>query len=146
MRKLTLWILIGGVVLGASACASSGTSSTSGAPPASNVAGRWAGSWVFDPSSAGSGEVTMSLTQDGKQVKGTLETVSGPHRGRAGFFNAIMSGNDIQITGDLTLSLRAERSDDGNGRTYTITVETADAAGNTTQETTTVSVPKSHGK
>ncbi len=112
MRKLTLWILIGGVVLGAAACASTESSSMAGAPPASNVAGRWAGTWVFDPSSAGSGEVTMSITQDGKQVKGTLETVSGPHRGRAGFFNAIMSGNDIQITGpDFTGWLKVE----GNG-------------------------------
>jgi hypothetical protein len=54
--------------------------------------------------------------------------------------------NDIQITGDLTLSLRAERSGDGNGRTYTITVEATDAAGNATQKTTIVSVPKSHSK
>ena len=109
MRKLSLWILIGGVVLGAAACASSGTSSMSGAPPASNVTGRWAGTWVFDPSSAGNGEATVNITQDGKQVKGTLETVSGPHRGRAGFFNAIMSGNDIQITGpDYTGWLKVE--------------------------------------
>lgn len=109
MRKLSLWILIGTVVLGAAACASSGTSSMSGAPPASNVTGRWAGTWVFDPSSAGNGEATVNITQDGKQVKGTLETVSGPHRGRAGFFNAIMSGNDIQITGpDYTGWLKVE--------------------------------------
>ncbi len=56
------------------------------------------------------------------------------------------TAGDIEITGDLTLSLRAERSGKGSGRTYTITVETADAAGNTAQKTTTVSVPKSKGK
>jgi hypothetical protein len=56
------------------------------------------------------------------------------------------TANDIQITGDLTLSLRAERSGKGSGRTYTITVEAADAAGNTTQKDITVSVPKSKGK
>ncbi len=55
------------------------------------------------------------------------------------------TANDIQITGALTVNLRAERSGKGNGRTYTITVEAKDAAGNTTTATTTVSVPKSQG-
>lgn len=117
MRKLSLWILIGTVVLAAAACASNGTTSTSGAPPASNVTGRWAGTFVFEPSSAGNGEATVNITQDGKNVKGTLETISGPHRGRAGFFNAIMSGNDIQITGpDFTGWLKVS----GNQMTGTI--------------------------
>ena len=52
------------------------------------------------------------------------------------------TANDIAITGAMTLNLRAERSGTGNGRTYTITVEAKDAAGNTTLRTTTVSVPK----
>lgn len=56
------------------------------------------------------------------------------------------TANDIQITGDLTVNLRAERGGKGNGRTYTITVEASDAAGNTTTKTCTVSVPKSQGK
>ena len=116
MRKLSLWILIGGVVLGAAACASSGTSSTSGAPPASNVTGKWTGPWNFEPSSAGGGELTLNITQTGSQVKGTVE-ISGPHRGRAGFFNGIMSGNDIQITGpDATGWLKVA----GNEMTGTI--------------------------
>jgi hypothetical protein len=37
---------------------------------------------------------------------------------------------DWTITGDLTLNLRAERSDKGIGRTYTITVEGGDSSGN----------------
>ncbi len=56
------------------------------------------------------------------------------------------TAGDIQVTGDLTLNLRAERGGKGNGRTYTITVEARDAAGNATTRTTTVSVPKSQGK
>lgn len=53
--------------------------------------------------------------------------------------------NDIQITGDLTLNLRAERSGKGSGRVYTITVEARDAAGNPSTKTCTVSVAKSQG-
>ncbi|MBI3885691.1 MAG: HYR domain-containing protein [Opitutae bacterium] len=52
------------------------------------------------------------------------------------------TANDIQITGALTVNLRAERSGKGTGRTYTITVEAKDAAGNVTTQTVTVTVPK----
>ena len=55
------------------------------------------------------------------------------------------TANDIEITGALTLNLRAERSGTGNGRIYTITVEAKDAVGNATTKTVTVSVPKSQG-
>ena len=50
--------------------------------------------------------------------------------------------NDIEITGALQLNLRAERSDRGSGRTYTITVEAKDAAGNASSKPVTVFVPK----
>ncbi|MEW6156350.1 MAG: FG-GAP-like repeat-containing protein [Verrucomicrobiota bacterium] len=56
------------------------------------------------------------------------------------------TAGDIEITGPLTLNLRAERSGKGNGRVYTITVEASDAAGNATTRTVTVTVPKSQGK
>ena len=103
MRRLLSWTLLAGLVFTLGACASSGSSTMAGAPPASNVTGRWAGNWVFEPSSAGNGQVALNITQDGSQVKGTVESVSGPHRGRAGFFNGTMSGNDIKITGpDVT--------------------------------------------
>jgi hypothetical protein len=49
---------------------------------------------------------------------------------------------DWEITGDLTLRLRAERSPKGTGRVYTITVRCTDASGNETTGTTTVTVPR----
>ncbi|HWI16286.1 MAG TPA: FG-GAP-like repeat-containing protein [Vicinamibacterales bacterium] len=55
------------------------------------------------------------------------------------------TAGDIVITGAMTVNLRAERSGKGNGRTYTITVEARDAAGNATTRTTTVVVPHSQG-
>jgi hypothetical protein len=48
---------------------------------------------------------------------------------------------DWQITGPLSVNLRAERSGSGTGRVYTIEVEGRDAAGNTTLQAVTVRVP-----
>jgi len=48
---------------------------------------------------------------------------------------------DWEITGALSANLRAERSGNGNGREYTITVECTDDAGNSSADTVTVTVP-----
>jgi hypothetical protein len=53
--------------------------------------------------------------------------------------------NDIGIINDQTFQLRAERSDQGNGRIYTITYEATDASGNSTTATATVTVPLNQG-
>lgn len=56
------------------------------------------------------------------------------------------TAGDIVITGALSVNLRAERAGKGGGRTYTITVESRDAAGNVSTKTCTVSVAKSQGR
>lgn len=48
---------------------------------------------------------------------------------------------DWQITGPMTVNLRAERSGKGAGRVYTITLESRDRSGNASQRTVTVAVP-----
>ncbi len=48
---------------------------------------------------------------------------------------------DWEITGALTLNLRAERAGDGLGRVYTITVESRDRTGNASTRTVEVRVP-----
>lgn len=48
---------------------------------------------------------------------------------------------DFSIEGDLAVLLRAERSGQGVSRTYTITLECADAAGNTSSANALVLVP-----
>jgi hypothetical protein len=53
------------------------------------------------------------------------------------------TATDWQLTGDLTLDVRAERAGDGSGRIYTITVEARDHSGNSRQRTVSVTVPHS---
>jgi hypothetical protein len=53
---------------------------------------------------------------------------------------------DWEITGDLTVQLRAERSGSADGRIYVITVECLDAYNNATQATVMVSVPHDQRK
>ncbi len=56
------------------------------------------------------------------------------------------TAGDIVITGAGTVSLRAERAGQGNGRVYTIVFEASDNSGNKSNKTVTVLVPKSQGK
>ena len=49
---------------------------------------------------------------------------------------------DWEITGPLTLKLRAERSGKGTGRVYSIGLRCADASGNAASRTIFVTVPK----
>jgi hypothetical protein len=51
------------------------------------------------------------------------------------------TASDWEITGALTLNLRAERAGGGSGRVYTITVESRDRAGNVSTRTVEVRVP-----
>jgi hypothetical protein len=53
---------------------------------------------------------------------------------------------DWTITGDLAVSLRAERAGGGDGRVYTITVECQDSSGNGVTAPVTVRVPHDIGK
>ena len=49
--------------------------------------------------------------------------------------------NDIVINNDFDIQVRAERSGQGSGRTYTICYSATDASGNTEQDCDVVSVP-----
>ena len=63
--------------------------------------------------------------------------------------NGVGDGNtrrDWQVTGALSLNLRAERSGKGSGRTYTIAIEATDEIGNKTTGQTIVTVPHDKGK
>jgi hypothetical protein len=51
------------------------------------------------------------------------------------------TASDWRLTGDMTLDLRAERAGNGGDRSYVITVESRDAAGNATTATVVVVAP-----
>jgi microsomal dipeptidase-like Zn-dependent dipeptidase len=59
---------------------------------------------------------------------------------------AVSPVGDWQITGNLTLMLRADRDGNGSGRVYSITVQCTDASGNSSQKVVTVTVPHDQGK
>lgn len=52
------------------------------------------------------------------------------------------TGPDMIITGPMTLKLRAERSERGSGRVYTVTVRCTDASGNTSTKNITIECPR----
>jgi hypothetical protein len=52
---------------------------------------------------------------------------------------------DWQISGSLTVNLRAERSGNGSDRVYTVTVKCSDTSGNSSTKTITVTVPHNQG-
>ena len=81
-----------------------------------------------DASDAGSGAVACSIDSVGSNEGGSAHEP------------------DVELTGDLTLNLRAERNGNGSGRIYTAHVSCTDAAGNTSTSTATVSVPHDQGK
>jgi len=56
------------------------------------------------------------------------------------------AAGDWEITGDLTLRLRATRAGNGTGRIYTITVEARDRSGNAGTAIITVAVPHDRGR
>ncbi|HLX64807.1 MAG TPA: PKD domain-containing protein [Planctomycetota bacterium] len=52
---------------------------------------------------------------------------------------------DFNITGNLTVDLRAERAGSGSGRIYTLTIQCTDKSGNSSTSTVDVTVPHDQG-
>ena len=56
------------------------------------------------------------------------------------------TSSDWEVTGDLTLDLRAERAGSGDGRVYTVTIECTEVSLNSSTKDVTVTVPRDQGK
>jgi hypothetical protein len=83
--------------------------------------------------------VTVSATDLGGTPACTITRVASDEPVRRVFFGRPQP--DWQITGPLSLRLRAERDGFGDGRVYTITVTCTDPSGNRSNATGTVLVP-----
>jgi len=97
-------LLVGLVALGGAICASAPSAQTR-----PNVSGKWQGTWVFQNTSLGSGQIVMTLSQTGSKATGNM-VVTGAPVDRSGSVTMMLSGNDVYlvyptgITGYLKLS------------------------------------------
>ena len=90
MKRLT-WVLLGAVLVIMAGCASS----TPSAAPTVDVTGNWAGTWVYESSSAGSGTVQLALKQTGSAVTGQMDLQGG--RATAGPVTGSVSGSVLTL-------------------------------------------------
>jgi hypothetical protein len=103
MRFTRLW-LVSLVMLGAAILV--GTPSAQTRP---DISGKWQGTWAYKQATLGSGQVVMTLTQNGNKATGNL-LVTGTPVERSGSVTIILSGNDVYLvyptgfTGYLTVS------------------------------------------
>jgi hypothetical protein len=89
--RFTKLLLVGLVVLG--------TAVFAGAPLAQtkpNLTGKWAGTWVYQQASLGSGQIEMTLTQKGSKASGNM-LVTGAPVNRTGAVNLMISGSDVYL-------------------------------------------------
>jgi hypothetical protein len=81
--------------------------------------------------------VSVDATDDFALVSSEIIGVTSNERSNPG-----TRGPQYEITGPLSVNLRAERLGTGHGRVYTITVQSEDDGGNVTTGEVTVTVPK----
>lgn len=92
MRAL-LGLLFGAVLMAVTACATGPT-----APPSVNVTGQWAGTWAYENTTLGTGNIQGTFQQDGANVTGNF-TVSGPNViNRVASVTGTISGNEIKLS------------------------------------------------
>lgn len=92
--------------------------------------------------------VTITPTLTASDLAGPV-TISGPTVTSNEPIDGLGDGDtspDWIVSGTTNIQLRAERSGNGDGRTYTVTYVVTDQAGNSTTVSATVLVPQSQGR
>jgi len=91
--RMPLALLIGGLVLAASACS---TAPPGPAPPAVNVSGNWAGTWWAFEGEGGSGILRGMFLQEGPRVSGQFEVIG--RQVNTTFVSGHVTGNEVRLT------------------------------------------------
>lgn len=86
--------------------------------------------------------VTVSVSASDAGSGAVVCTISGVGSSEGGSAHE----PDVELTGPLTMNLRAEREGKGTGRTYTAQIACKDAAGNTSATSAAVTVPHDQRK
>jgi hypothetical protein len=103
MRFTTLLFVVL-AALGSTSCASAPT-----AQPGADVSGKWQGTWAYQTTTLGSGQITMTLSQTGSKATGNM-IVTGTPVERSGAVTMLVIGNEVHLvyptgfTGYLTVS------------------------------------------
>ena len=87
--------------------------------------------------------VTVVATAACRLARSSVVSISSNDSGGARPGKPGAAGADYEITGELSANLRAEKSLSGGERVYTLTIECADDAGNTSTGVVMVTVPRS---
>lgn len=91
--RAPLGLLFGAVLVAATACATGPA-----APPSVDVSGQWAGTWAYENTTLGTGNIQGTFQQDGANVTGNF-TVSGPNViNRVAIVTGTVSGNEIKLS------------------------------------------------
>jgi hypothetical protein len=89
--RFTKLLLVGLMMLGGAICASSPSAQTR-----PDVSGKWQGTWAYQNTTLGSGQVTMTLTQKGSKATGDM-VVTGTPVERSGVVTVMLSGSDVYL-------------------------------------------------
>jgi len=89
--RFTKLLLVGLMMLGGAICTSAPSAQTR-----PDVSGKWQGTWAYQNTTLGSGQVTMTLTQKGSKATGDL-VVTGTPVERSGAVTVMLSGSDVYM-------------------------------------------------
>ena len=89
--RFTKLLLVGLMMLGGAICASSPSAQTR-----PDVSGKWQGTWAYQNTTLGSGQVTMTLTQKCSKATGDM-VVTGTPVERSGVVTVMLSGSDVYL-------------------------------------------------
>ena len=87
-----------------------GCATTPMSAPSTNLTGKWAGTWAYEPSTIGAGTLSGSFQQDGNKLSGNFLIIGGGSavRNPSAMIIGFISGNQVTLSqpssGTLTVN------------------------------------------